>query len=278
VIFADLSLACRLEAADAARYADYAHARPNIMPEVNPSVMRIAGGIAVYAGANSPFSRAVGLGLAGPVAPAEFARVNAFYRGRAIPARVSLCPLADGSYLELLNRHDYRTEMFMHVWFRELAPAAGAFQPTPDLVVRPIRPGEAELWVQTAFGGGVDSDDAQPDRTAIIAGYPYMIHTTCYLAWLDGQPAGAGTLALHDGVASLFGASTRPRYRHRGVQHALLAVRLADAAGAGCDLALVHTEPGSPSQRNVERLGFRLAYTKVMLRGAEPRSPLGGAA
>ncbi|MGQ9489469.1 MAG: GNAT family N-acetyltransferase [Anaerolineae bacterium] len=91
-----------------------------------------------------------------------------------------------------------------------------------------------------------------------------MAHTTCYLAWLDGQPAGAATLALHNGVASLFGTSTRLGFRNRGVQTALLVARLTDAVAAGCDLALIHTEPGSPSQRNVERLGFRLAYTGLL--------------
>ncbi len=263
--FADLALVRRLEGADAAKYADYAHARPNVVPDLNPAVLPVAGGLAVYAGDNSPYSRAVGLGLHGPVAEADFGRVDAFYRGYGIPGQVSLCPLADRSLLALLNRAGYQIEMFMHAWYRDLAPDETFPALARGVLARPIRPGEADLWVSVAFGGGLDSDDALPHRTAIIAAYPYMAHTTCYLAWLDGVPAGAGTLALHDGVAGLFGASTRPSCRNRGVQAALLAVRLADAAAAGCDLALIHTEPGSPSQRNVERLGFRLAYTKVML-------------
>jgi hypothetical protein len=134
------------------------------------------------------------------------------------------------------------------------------------VMVRPIAPDEADLWVRTAFQGGLDSDDARPDRSAIIAAYPYMTHAACYMAWVDGEPAGAATLAIHEGVAELFGASTRPRFRNRGVQLALLDARLADAVRAGCDLATVHTDPGTASQRNVERLRFRLAYTKLMMR------------
>ena len=76
-------------------------------------------------------------------------------------------------------------------------------------------------------------------------------------------------MAVHDRVASLFGASTRVPHRNLGVQHALIAARLAAATEAGCDLAVVDTEPGSDSQRNVERLGFRLGYTKVTMRNAE---------
>lgn len=67
------------------------------------------------------------------------------------------------------------------------------------------------------------------------------------------------------GQASLLKASTRLTFRGRGVQTALLHHRLALAAAAGCDLATVQTQPGSASQRNVERQGFRLAYTKATL-------------
>jgi hypothetical protein len=38
-----------------------------------------------------------------------------------------------------------------------------------------------------------------------------------------------------------------------------------ELVATGCDLAAAHAEPGSLSQHNVERLGFRLVYTKVMM-------------
>ena len=68
---------------------------------------------------------------------------------------------------------------------------------------------------------------------------------------------------IHENVAELGGASTRPAFRKRGVQTALLRARLAAARKAGCDLAVSMTEPGSDSQRNLAQVGFRLAYTKA---------------
>jgi len=44
--------------------------------------------------------------------------------------------------------------------------------------------------------------------------------------------------------------------------------QLATAQEQGCDLALTITSPGSDSQRNMERSGFRLAYTEAILVGA----------
>jgi GNAT superfamily N-acetyltransferase len=56
-----------------------------------------------------------------------------------------------------------------------------------------------------------------------------------------------------------------PAFRRRGVQSALLAARVADATAAGCDLAAVTAQPGSPSHRNVQRRGFDLLYTRAVL-------------
>lgn len=39
--------------------------------------------------------------------------------------------------------------------------------------------------------------------------------------------------------------------------------RLRIAAARGCDLAMMVAAPGSASQRNAERQGFRIAYTRV---------------
>ena len=126
------------------------------------------------------------------------------------------------------------------------------------------------MWTLVAFRGGLDSDEALPNAGVIIAPYPFMTKARCWLAWHDGEPAGAATLAIHDGVAGLFGASTRCRIATAGCSMRSIAARLAAAVNAGCDLAVVDTEPGSDSQRNVERLGFRLGYTKVTMtqRGA----------
>jgi hypothetical protein len=52
---------------------------------------------------------------------------------------------------------------------------------------------------------------------------------------------------------------------HVAGQNALFQARLRDAKAAGCELAVVCTQPASGSQRNAERNGFRLAYTKVVL-------------
>jgi hypothetical protein len=83
------------------------------------------------------------------------------------------------------------------------------------------------------------------------------------LAELDGRAIATGGLYIRDGVALLAGASTIPDARHQGAQLALLEHRLRFAADAGCELAMMGALPGSGSQRNAERNGFRIAYTRI---------------
>jgi GNAT superfamily N-acetyltransferase len=90
--------------------------------------------------------------------------------------------------------------------------------------------------------------------------------STCFLAEIDGQPGAAGALLVHEGVALLAGAATVPELRRCGLQGALLEARLRYAREHGCDLAMMVTEAGSTSQRNAERQGFRIAYTRIKWR------------
>jgi GNAT superfamily N-acetyltransferase len=58
--------------------------------------------------------------------------------------------------------------------------------------------------------------------------------------------------------------------RRRGLQAALLEARMRFAFEHGCDLAMMVAEAASNSQRNAERQGFRIAYTRFKWRLAKP--------
>jgi GNAT superfamily N-acetyltransferase len=89
--------------------------------------------------------------------------------------------------------------------------------------------------------------------------------TVRYAALRDGILAGGASMRIAEGVAQLTGAATAPAHRRRGVQTALLSARLADATAAGCDVAVITTQPGSKSQQNAQRQGFDLLYTRAVL-------------
>jgi GNAT superfamily N-acetyltransferase len=88
----------------------------------------------------------------------------------------------------------------------------------------------------------------------------------CFLAEVDGRPGAAGVLCIHDEVALFGGSATIPELRRRGLQTALLHQRMRYAFDRGCDLAMMVALPGSDSQRNAERKGLRIAYTRTKWR------------
>ena len=91
-----------------------------------------------------------------------------------------------------------------------------------------------------------------------------------YLAFLNGEAVAAASLIEHKGVAYLAGAATLPEFRRLGAQSALIARRVADA-GRGA-LVAVTAALGSGSQRNLERLGLRVAHVKTTWRHKGPSS------
>jgi GNAT superfamily N-acetyltransferase len=88
-------------------------------------------------------------------------------------------------------------------------------------------------------------------------------HCPCFLGEVDGRPGGAAVLSIHDGVALFGGSSTIPELRHRGLHAALLEERMRYAFEQDCELAMMVALAGSDSQRNAERKGFQIAYTRM---------------
>ena len=100
---------------------------------------------------------------------------------------------------------------------------------------------------------------------AFLRGFYDSPSTTAFLATCEGSPAAAGTVSIRDGVGMLFNTSTIARYRSRGLQMRLIHQQLAHTKVRGCDMAMVQATPGSASERNIARAGFRLAYTKLFV-------------
>jgi hypothetical protein len=131
------------------------------------------------------------------------------------------------------------------------------------------RAADPQLFADLLLSGHGVPESARARDSASVARWSELDDWHLYLARVNGEPAGAALLALDDDVGYLANASTLPEYRNRGVQTALIAARIADAVGSGCDLVASQAQFGSASQRNLERAGLRVAYTKAVWRLGE---------
>ncbi|KMV15693.1 GNAT family acetyltransferase [Mycolicibacterium conceptionense] len=231
-------------------------------------VLPVAGGFACFAEPNSPMNKVVGLGFDGLPDEAVLGEIERAFAARGSATQVELSNLADPEVTALLSGRGYRLEEFENVLGR---PVGDEPAPVSDVQVR--RADDLTAWVNVVVEGFAHPDGEGPvsheqfpadiveraERDMEKAG------ATAYVALCDSVIAGGAMMRVAGSIAQLAGAATAPAYRRRGVQAALLATRLHEAAGAGCEIAVVTTAPGSKSQHNVQRRGFQLLYTRAIL-------------
>jgi GNAT superfamily N-acetyltransferase len=271
-----LELARELEMAEAQAAAACAEKLVTAQGGDAGVVVSVAGGYAVYCGANSPVTQAVGLGMNGAVSSDEFNRLEEFYFSRKEPVRVETCPMADGSLIEHYRERGYYVSEFSNVMVRPVEKAATAALPS-GIEIQKAAEGEIDLWTLTVAQGFAEHFPVTQEILSVMRLFASGKNTECYFARVDGKIAGGATLALRGRIAGLFGASTLPQFRNLGVQTALVQARLQRAAEQGCELAMSLAVPGSASQRNITRQGFRTLYTRVKFEKAFTGQSSGGA-
>jgi GNAT superfamily N-acetyltransferase len=153
---------------------------------------------------------------------------------------------------------------FNNVLVKRLAGAAIVLTPR----VRRALADETDLWSHTVGRGFFEEHELTTEEMDVGRAICAMPGALCYLAVTEsGELAGGAAAAVYSGLATLFADSTIAHHRRTGLHRELIAARLHEALAQGCDLATASTLPGSGSQRNYERMGFAVVYTRVTLEG-----------
>jgi len=259
--FAGLELARRLETAEAEGGARFVESRARL-GEIRAEWRRVAGAWALFDGAASPVTQTFCLGLFVQPGKDDLDELEDFFRSRGAPVLHEVSPLAGVDLMALLAARSYQPMELTSVLFQELREEGEAVE-GERVQVRVIESEEADAWAGISAEGWSE----HPELREFLAGMGRVIasreNSAALVAELAGVPAGTAAVAFANGVAVMAGASTIPAARRQGVQQALLRERLRLARLRGCDLAMMCAAPGSASQRNAERNGFRIAYTRI---------------
>src|SRR4051794_9426750 len=269
-LFCDTLLARRIEMAevDLVRAANAAARRRQAPGFLVP----VAGGVASFADNGSPFNKVTGLGFDGVPEAEALDSIERAFAARGAPTQVELPHLGNPAIGVALTVRGHRLESFENV----LGRALDATEPPPPPAVLDIRRSgddEFEAWLAVVADAAAHPHTQSLPRDEEV---PRSIYEQAqrdsaqagvrrYAALRAGVLAGGAELRLVDGIAQLAGAATAPAHRRHGIQNALTALRLADAAAEGCDLAVIVTQPGSKSQQNAQRRAFHLLYTRAIL-------------
>jgi GNAT superfamily N-acetyltransferase len=264
--FIDVALARRLEAAEAASNRSFVEARADLDPASGACWIEVAGASVLFDTAASPLTQTFGLGLSEPADAAHLAAIERFYAERDAPVYHEVSPLADQSILGLFARRGYHPIELTSVMFRSIEPGLRLSGQAPSAAARRIGPEERDVWSALSAEGWSEYPELASFVEDLARVTAHRADADLFLAEIDGRPIAAGALSICNGVGLLAGASTIPAARRQGAQWALLGKRLEHAAAHGCDLAMMCALPGSASQRNGERHGFQIAYTRIKWR------------
>ena len=190
--------------------------------------------------------------------------LEAFFHDRGASVTIDLCPYSDGTLRDLLSERGYRIVEFLNVMVRRISREDPVMADS-DIEVLRAQGDQDELYVKTVIGGFFGREDLTEQEVRLGTTLFHMPCTSGYLAWLEGEAVGGGGMSIRNKVASLFGDATRPAFRGRGVHSATIRSRMLAAQQADCELVTAGAIPGSGSQRNYERLGFQVAYSKAIM-------------
>jgi hypothetical protein len=267
-MFADLELARRIERTSGLSCSAFAETRCRLSPSTAAEWIEVAGVRAVYDGVESPITQTFGLGIHQPAGQSDFDMIEQFYFARNAATMHEVCPLADASTLEHLYQRDYRPIEYSSVLFLPLKELKEKWEPSgtvnPLIKTRLVAKHELERFAEIAALGW---QSEFPTATTLIRELATVSANSsgCYpfVAEMNGRWIATGSVWILEGVADLAGASTIEEARNQGAQSALLTTRLNFAAEMGCEISTMGALPGSKSQRNAERRGFRIAYTRT---------------
>jgi hypothetical protein len=278
-MFCPQSLAAEIDQAEARMMIAIARAAGERDASLDPFVVPLGRGAAVYAGPASPTNKLIGVGFGEALDDAALDGLEARFTARGASLQAEIAVLAEPAVHTQLVARGYVPTSFEHVLGH---PLGDAMKPVPDGVQVETMAASAsaiaalgDVFVE-AFSnpdtGGVGGDVTPPSDeirrwfavTMSVDGF------RGYVARVDGEIAGGASLRFDGTIAQFCGAGTLPAFRRRGVQTALYRARLADAARAGCTVGVVVTQPGSKSQQNAQREGFSLLYARQLLVKAAP--------
>jgi len=220
--------------------------------------------------------KAVACDLDDPLSADDAALVLDFYRSRGATPCIELTDHSSEESLAHLAEAGFSLRKIEHVFSHTLdtlprpaAPAgltlqrveSGAVRELAAVMVAGFLPEGAPL--PAPMVAAVARTLRHPDAQGFLATVGDVVAGACGMEVARIPPQ---TGAAPVPVAALWGAVVRPAFRRRGVQQAMMAHRLREAARAGAALAVIESTPGIPTARNAARLGFSLSYLRLVLK------------
>jgi len=228
-------------------------------PKAGATSIEVAGGLAAFAGVDSPLSQALGVGTVGPVGASDIAKITEFYESRGAVPRVFVTPAAHPSLESALTAVGYAAGE------REQSLLA-----SDDLVSharcddRVAVARDIAAWARASATGFLEREPLEPGEEIIALILATTAGTTALEVRDGDRIIATGAMSVNGEHAALFAGSTCTAFRRQGWHTALICDRVARAHEAGAQFVRATAGPGSLSERNFVRCGFVRLHTRVL--------------
>lgn len=231
-------------------------AQQRLFPEVHAELLEVAGGVAAFAGADSPLSKAFGLGTFQPANAGDVARVSDFYASRNATARVFVTPLTDRALVTALAQAGYAPADYDSVMVA-VDPDRHALRDDRVAIAADVG-----VWAKASLRGFADRDTNLHDDSLarVVASTSGVVP---FEAREKGEIVATAAMSIRGESAALIAGSTLPEFRRGGRHVALIRDRIARAREAGANVIFAMAGPATASERNFHRCGFVTIYTRT---------------
>ncbi len=231
------------------------------------AVRRLGGGVVVSVSKDPSgfWSKAQGFGFGEPLTEKVIAEAVGFYRSEGTASANFHLPdqVLPPDWPEIAAAYGLTRGEVLVKTLRDDRPVALA--PT-TLRVGPVDDADMAAWAAVQIEA-FELHDPDGRMAEMLASVNDIDAVTAYGAWDGDLLVATGALFVDGEAGELVSGATRPLYRGRGAQSALLARRVQDGLAAGCRWLLSETGKPAPGERNpsldnLRRAGFDVIYDR----------------
>ncbi|THY23642.1 hypothetical protein D6D00_06049 [Aureobasidium pullulans] len=237
-----------------------------LYPTQGYTVKRVAGSTTILSPAmlGRKLNHTYGFALEGEVTMDDLHAIEAAYKQNGVHPEIDMCDYAHGSAFDLLSAQ-YTVTGSLCEYQQSLSGFQGPDILRGDMNPSILGPEDHNTFIQASVDG-FSSTGRAPELLEVLAeSAAARSDTILFSASLDGELVGTAAMAMIDvediKVVVFFIDSCLPNARGKSVHKALLLERLRVARDRGCDVAVATAREGSISGRNIEKVGFRRAYS-----------------
>jgi ribosomal protein S18 acetylase RimI-like enzyme len=216
---------------------------------------------AAFAGAEAYSNRITGAALA----PEHIDPAIAFFDARGADTKLEVSSYASPALIAAVNARGFELRFFTHVLAMPVRNVSRLTPPAGITIERLDRSDLAAVRAAAIHNDRCFATDRDVSEVSVGLTMKHLLNPTndTFVAKARGEIVGVGCSESSHGVTLVFGGAVRPDLRGRGLQQALINVRVANAAERGSEVICVMAGPGTQSERNALRAGFQIVGTRA---------------